>query len=165
MSERDPSSWDDVVDKLQGAATELRSAAGRGAGASAEEEEAATRLKADVTRLEHSAAELRARLSASLESQKAEFQTSVDRDRAEQSAGQLKDAIDELAGLARTVTLDIKAAAETGFTQAQPELRTAIRALEDVAGSAGAWVRAAIDPDRPQAGERKGSQRPPLDDL
>ncbi len=145
MSDHTSKSWGDVVETLRHAADDLRTATGRPASPSAEEEVAAAKLKSDMTRLEQSAADLRLKLAHGLDAKRSEFETAFDRERAEQSAGQLKAALDELTGLARTVTRDLKAAAESSFTVAEPEIRSAVRALEDVAGSAGAWMRAVID--------------------
>lgn len=148
MSERESTSWEDVVDRLRGAANDLRSAAGRSGPASPEEEAAAQRLKEDVSRLEQSAADLKAKLSSGFDAQREEFESSVDRERAEQAAGQLRASIDELISLTGVVATELKSAAESSFTHAQPELRSAIRTLEDVAGSAASWVKAIIDPER-----------------
>jgi predicted component of type VI protein secretion system len=164
VTEQSNKSWDDLVDRLRGAAHELREAAGREGAPSAEEEAAAARLKNDVTRLEQSAAELRAKLTTGLDAQRKEFETALDRDRAEQAARQVRTALDELLGLARTVTLELKEAATASLTRAQPELKTAIRNLEDVASSTGAWVRTVIDDER-QPGARTERTKPPLDDL
>lgn len=165
MTEQSNKSWEDLVDRLRGAAHELREAAGREGAPSAEEEAAAARLKNDVTRLEQSAAELRAKLATGLDEQRKEFETALDRERAEQAAAQVRTALDELLGLARTVTLELKEAATASLTRAQPELKTAIRTLEDVASSTGAWVRTVIDHDRTSGGPRSERTAPTLDDL
>lgn len=165
MTEQSNKSWEDVVDHLRSAANELRSAAGQESAASAEEEAAAARLKQDVTRLEQSAAELRSRLTTGLESQRKDFESAIDRERAEQAAGQMKAAFDELLGLAKSITQDLKAAATSSLTQAEPELKTAIRTLEDVAASAGTWVRTVVDTSRQRDGAPPAGVKPPLDDL
>lgn len=161
MSDSDRRSWEEAVDRLQRAASELRSAAGQPRDTSAEEEAAATRLKADVSRLEESAAALKEKLGSGFDWQKRE----ANRERVEQSAGQLRVAFDELIDLARTVTTDVGAAAETSYRNARPELQTAIRTLEDVASSAGAWIKTAIDPGERPSGRRDSGTRSPLDDL
>jgi hypothetical protein len=161
MSDADRRSWEEAVDRLQRAATDLRAAAGRPREASPEEEAATTRLKADVSRLEQSASDLKDKLSSGFDWQRNE----ANRERAEQSASQLRVAFDELIGLARSVTTDLGTAAETSYKNARPELRTAIRTLEDVASSAGAWVKTAIDPGQRHGGNRDSGPRSPLDDL
>lgn len=165
MTEQSNKSWEDLVDRLRGAAHELRDAAGREGAPSAEEEAAAARLKNDVTRLEQTAAELRSKLTVGLDAQRKDFETALDRERAEQAAGQVRTALDELLGLARTVTLELKEAATASLSNAQPELKTAIRTLEDVASSTGAWVRTVVDQDRQPGGMKSERTQPPLDDL
>lgn len=161
MSDETSKTWGDVVEKLRSAVDDLRTATGRAAAPSADEETAAATLRSDMTRLEQSAADLRSKLASGLDTTRSEFETAFDRERAEQSAGHLKAALDDLAGLTRTVTRDLRAAAESSFTVAQPEIRSAVRALEDVAGSAGAWVRAVIDPDAAPRDDRSpDSSRP-----
>jgi hypothetical protein len=166
MSESDRRSWDEIVHRLQAVAGELRSAAGRPRTTSEEEEAAASRLKADVTRLEDSAAELRAKMASGLDSQRTEFEAAFDRERAEQTAGQFRSAFDELVDLARTVSSELKSATENSYMRSQPELKSAIRALEDVAISAAAWVRAVVDSaEARRSGERGTAEKPRLDDL
>ena len=63
------------------------------------------------------------------------------------------------------MTRDFGAVAKSSATQAEPELKTAIRSLEDVAGSAASWVKAVIDPDRSSRKNTEESGKPPLDDL
>lgn len=165
MSDQRDTSWDEIVDRLRGAANELRSAAGREGTASAEEEAAAARLKEDVARLERSAADLRQRLAGGFEAQRAEFENVVDRDRAEQSAGQLKAALNDLIEQTKVVAGELKSVAQAGFAQAQPELKTAIRTLEDVAGSAGAWIRTVVDPDQADRTRTSSDAKPPADNA
>lgn len=165
MSDARQSSWDDGVEALRKAVNDLRSAAGGEKAESAEEQAAAERLKADVTRLEEAAANLRTKLAAGFDAQREEFETAVDRDRAEQSVGQLRSSLDELVAHAKTVGRDLGAVAKSSATQAEPELKTAIRTLEDVAGSAASWIKAVIDPNRPPRAEADRSDRPPLDEL
>jgi hypothetical protein len=165
MSDPNGKSWQDIVDRLQGAANDLRNATGRPRGATPEEEAAAARLKANISRLEQVASELRSKLGHVLETQRGEYENAFDRERAERTAGQFRAAFDELIGLARSVTLDLKSVAESTYAQAQPELRSAIRSVEDVAGAAAAWVRAAIDRDRNSGGSGSTRKGVPLDDL
>jgi hypothetical protein len=165
MTEQSKKSWEDLVDRVRGAAHELREAAGGEGAPNAEEEAAAARLKTDVTRLEQSAAELRTKLAAGLDEQRRDFETALDRERAEQAAAQVRTALDELLGLARTVTLELRDAATSSLTRAQPELKNAIRTLEDVASSTGAWVRTVIDRNPESGGKAAERTRPPLDEL
>lgn len=165
MSDAGKKSWDDGVDALRRAVNDLRSATGVDQAESPEEQAAAARLKADVSRLEESAANLRTKLTAGFDAQRDEFESSIDRDRAEQSVSQLRASLDDLVEMAKTVTRDFGAVAKSSATRAEPELNTAIRSLEDVAGSATSWVKAVIDPDRSTRRNAEGSGKPPLDDL
>jgi hypothetical protein len=166
MSDSGRQSWDEIVDRLQAVAGELRATAGRPRTTSEEEEAAASRLKADVTRLEESAAELRAKMASGLDSQRSEFEAAFDRERAEQTADQFKSAFDELVGLGRMVSGELKSAAENSYMRSQPELKSAIRALEDVANSAAAWVRAVVDSaEARRSGASCTAAKPHLDDL
>lgn len=165
MSEGNRQSWDEAIDALRRAAGEVRSAVGRSAEPGADEDTAAARLKADVSRLEQSASDLRAKLSGSLEEQRTEVGSAFDRERAQQSANQIRASLDELAAVAGRLTSEVAAAAGPSVKQADPELKSAIRALEDVAGSAAAWVRAVVDPAteaRPGAARR---EEPPLEEM
>jgi hypothetical protein len=165
MGEPTSKSWQDIVDTLQGAANELRASAGRPGATSAKEAAAATKLKSDVSRLEQSATDLRSRLAQSLDAQRSEFESTLDRERAEQTASQFKSAVDELLGLARSVSIDMKAAAVSTFEQSKPELNSAIRALEDVASSAADWMRAVVEPVRRPPGRTNRGAKPPLDNF
>jgi hypothetical protein len=165
MSESGRQSWEDAVDGLRHAATEVRAALGRPTGPSAEEDAAATRLKADVSRLEQSATDLLGKLSSELSQQRTELESSVDREHAAKSSDQIKSSLEELAAVAARLTADVAVAAGSSLKQAEPELQTAIRALEDVAGSAASWVRAIIDDPRSAPRETASEVRPPLDDL
>jgi hypothetical protein len=129
------------------------------------EDAAATRLKSDVSQLEHAASELRSKLSASLGERRTEIETSFDRERAERSADQLKSSLEEFAALAATLASGVAAAASSSLKQAEPELKTAARALEDVAGSASAWIRSVVDPNREQPRTPSSEGRAPLDEL
>lgn len=151
MSEKD-AGWDDLVDRLRGAVADLRSAAGRPAQDNPDEAAAAAHLKTNVSRLEETATRLRASLTSSLDAQKAEF-AGGDHDKAEATASQLKDSLHELLGMARDVANDVKTGAQATYAQSEPELKSAIRTLEDVATSTGAWVKTVIDPNKPSRPE------------
>jgi hypothetical protein len=165
MSAPDNRSWDEVVDSLQTAARDVRSAIGRAGSPSADDNAAAARLKGDVSQLEQSASELISKISAGLRERQSEIDTTFDRDRAQRSAEQMKASLEELATLAGSVSAEIVSAASGTLKQSEPELKNVARALEDVAGSAASWIRAAIDPSREQPGKQSSQNRPPLDDL
>jgi hypothetical protein len=151
LSEKD-GSWDELVDKLRGSVNELRSAVGRPADGNPGEEAAAQRLRADLSRLEETAARLRSSFTSSLEAQKGGV-GGEERVKAEETAGQLKDSLQDLLGMARNVATDVKAGAQATYTQSEPELKSAIKSLEEVAASTGAWIKTVIDPQR-QAKDR-----------
>jgi chromosome segregation ATPase len=165
MSDPGNRSWDEMVDRLRRAAAEVLAAAGSAGSPGTDDEATATRLKSDVARLERSASELRSKLSASIAERRTEIETSFDRERAERTTDQLKSSLDELAALAANLASGVAAAASSSLKQAEPELKTAARALEDVASSATAWVRSVVDPTREQPGAPSSQERPPLDDL
>lgn len=144
MSERD-GSWDELVDKLRGSVNDLRGAVGKPADSNPGEEAAAQRLRADLSRLEETAARLRASFTSSVEAQKSGL-AGDERVKAEETAGQLKDSLQELLGMARSVASDVKAGAQATYTQSEPELKSAIKSLEEVATSTGAWIKTVIDP-------------------
>lgn len=146
MSDKD-GSWDELVDKLRGSVNDLRSAVGKPADSNPGEEAAAQRLRADLSRLEETAARLRASFATSLDDQKAGL-GSDERAKAEETAGQLKDSLQELLGMARGVAADVKAGAQATYTQSEPELKSAIKSLEEVAVSTGSWIKTVIDPQR-----------------
>lgn len=150
MSERD-GSWDELVDRLRSSVNELRSAVGKPAESNPGEEAAAQRLRADLSRLEEAAARLRASFASSVEAQKSNL-GSEERVKAEETAGQLKASLQELLGMARVVAEDVKAGAQATYAQSEPELKSAIKSLEEVAVSTGAWIKAVIDPQRPSGG-------------
>ena len=150
MSERD-GSWDELVDKLRSSVNELRNAVGKPADNNPGEEAAAQRLRADLSRLEETAARLRASFASSVDAQKSSL-SGEERVKAEETAGQLKDSLQELLGMARVVANDVKAGAQVTYAQSEPELKSAIKSLEEVAVSTGAWIKAAIDPQRPSSG-------------
>ena len=165
MSAPDNRSWDEVVDSLQTAVRDVRSAIGRAGSPSADDNAAAARLKGDVSQLEQSASQLISKISVGLRERQSEIDTSFDRERAQRSAEQMKTSLEELATLAGSVSADIVSAASGTLKQSEPELKNVARALEDVAGSAASWIREAIDPTREQPGKQSSQNRPPLDDL
>ena len=154
-----------MVDTLRTAARDVRSAIGRAGSPNADDDAAAVRLKGDVSRLEQSASELIAKISAGVRERRSEIETSFDRERAERTAEQMKTSLEELAVLAGKVTVDVASAANSTLKQSEPELKNVARALEDVAGSAASWIRSAIDPAKEQPGKQLSQNRPPLDDL
>ncbi len=165
MSDTNRQSWDEAIDALRRAASEVRSAVGRGSESSAEEDAAAARLKADVSRLEQAANDVRAKFAGSFEQGRENLESSLDRERAQNSADQIRSSLEDLASIAGRLTTDVAAAAGASLKNADPELRSAIRALEDVAGSAAAWVRAVIDPPGGKRPERSSAERPPLEEM
>ena len=165
MSAPDNRSWDEIVNTLRTAASDVRSAIGRAESPSAEDDAAAARLKGDISRLEQSASELIAKISAGLRERRSEIDTSFDRERAQRNAEQMKASLEELAVLTGRVTAEIASAANSTLKQSEPELNKVARALEDVAGSAASWIRSAIDPARERPRKQSSQNRPPLDDL
>lgn len=164
MSTPGSRSWDEMIDTLRTAAGEVRSALGR-VGSPSTDDDAAARLKGDVSRLEQSASELISKISVGLRERRSEIDASFDRERAQRSAEQMKSSLEELATLAGSVTADIAAAANSTLKQSEPELKRVARALEDVVGSATSWIRTAIDPAKEAQEKRAPENRPPLDDL
>ena len=165
MSAPDRRSWDELVDTLRTAAGDVRSAIGRAGSSSTDDNVAAARLKGDVSRLEQSASELIDKISVGLRERQSEIDTSFDRERAQLSVEQMKSSLEELATLAGSVSADIVSVASGTLKESEPELKNVARALEDVAGSAASWIRAAIDPTREQPGKQSSQNRLPLDDL
>ena len=165
MTETNRRSWEEAVDALRKAAGEVRAAAGRAADPSAEEDAAAGRLKEDVSRLEQSADDLRAKLAAGFEREREHLESSFDRERAQQSTDQVRAALEELAAVAGRLASDAAAAAGKSLKHAEPELRSAVRALEDVAGSTAAWVRTVIDPPAGRHDQSASDERPPLERM
>ena len=146
MSEKD-GSWDELVDKLRSSVNDLRGAVGRPVATNSGEEAAAQRLRADLSRLEETAARLRTSLTSNIDAQKSGL-GGEERVKVEESAGQLKESLQELLGMARTVATDVKAGAQATYTQSEPELKSAIRSLEEVAVSTGVWIKTVIDPQK-----------------
>ena len=164
MSDTNRQSWDEAIDALRRAANEVRSAVGRDAQPSAEEDAAAARLKEDVSRLEQAAGNLRGRFTEGFEAQRERVETSFEKERAQQSADQLRAALEELVSIATRLTADVASTAGESVKQADPELKRAISVLEDVVRSAAAWARTIIDPPGRSGRETSGS-RPPLEDM
>lgn len=154
-----------MVDALRAATAEVRAALGRAGSPSEDDDAAAARLKGDVSRLEQTASELIAKISAGLQERRSEIDTSFDRERAQRSAEQMKSSLEELAALASSVSADIASAANSTLKQSEPELKNVARALEDVAVSAASWIRSTIDPAREQPAKDPSQSQPPLDDL
>lgn len=146
MSERD-GSWDELVDKLRGSVNDLRGAVGKPVDDNPGEEAAAQRLRADLSRLEETAARLRASFAASIDAQKRGL-GNEERVKAEETTGQLKESLQELLGMARGVAADVKVGAQATYSQSEPELKSAIKTLEEVAVSTGAWIKTVIDPQK-----------------
>ncbi len=146
MSEKD-GSWDELVDKLRSSVNDLRGAVGRPVATNPGEEAAAQRLRADLSRLEETAARLRTSLTSNIDAQKSGL-GGEERVKVEESAGQLKESLQELLGMARTVATDVKAGAQATYTQSEPELKSAIKSLEEVAVSTGVWIKTVIDPQK-----------------
>jgi hypothetical protein len=165
MSDTNRQSWDEAIDALRRAANEVRTAARRSAEPSAEEDAAATRLKSDVSRLEQSAAELKDKLSGSLGQQRETLESSFDRERAQASTDQIRSSLEDLVAVAGRLTSDIASAAGKSLKDAEPELKNAVRSLEDVAGSVAAWVRAVIDPKVGKQDEPRSEGKPPLEEM
>ena len=165
MSDTNRQSWDEAIEALRRAASEVRSAVGRDAEPSAEEDAAAARLKADVSRLEQAAGDLRGKFTEGFEAQRERVESSFEKERAQQSADQLRGALEELVSIATRLTADIASAAGESVKRADPELKRAISVLEDVVKSAAAWARTIIDPPGRSGRETSGERRPPLEDM
>jgi hypothetical protein len=165
MSDASRQTWDEVIDALRKAAGDVRAALGGAGEPTAEEQAAAARLKSDLTRLEQSAVNLRAKLSESIDQQRSDRAETFDRERAQQSADQIRVSLEELASVAGRLTTAVAAAAGESVRQSEPELRHAIRSLEDVAGSAAAWVRTVIDPSVEPRSSASRQSGPPLEEM
>jgi hypothetical protein len=134
-------------------------------GRAVDEVAAETRLKHDLSRLEQSAAEFVTKLADGLEQDRAGVEASFDRERADQTCAQLKTALEDLAHQASHVAAEAGIAAAGSMQQAEPEMKVALGALDDVMRSTGAWLRAVVDPHRGPHDPSDASGRPPLDDL
>ena len=165
MSTRHNRSWEDLTDTLRTAAADVRSALGRAASPSPDDDAAAARLKGDVSRLEQTAADLISTISSGLRERRSEIGSSFDRERAQRSAEQVKASLEDLAVHAASMTSQIGSAANSTLKQAEPELKNVARALETVAESTTSWIRTTIDPEKKQPGEPQSENKPPLDDL
>lgn len=157
-------SWDEALARLRGAVGELGTAASRMGDAGADEAAAKDQLKQDVTRLEHAASALLAKLQGELDVKRVGIEASFDKERAERSTGQVKASLEELADLTTNVARNVAAETAGSLRQAEPELNSVSRALDDVLGSAATWVRATIDPERERM-RSSAVRRPALDDL
>src|SRR4051794_8749410 len=100
MADLENRSWRDAITSLRKAAGELQSALGQTVAAGADDGEAGTRLRADLSRLERAAASLLATVRGEAERGRAELESSLDRERAERTGSQIKAALTDLAGLA-----------------------------------------------------------------
>jgi hypothetical protein len=165
MSDSGSRSWDDVIAALRGAVGDLRDAIGRSGPSGVDEHAATVRLKDDVARLEQNASDLVTKIASGLEERRGEVESSFDREQVERSAGQVRTSLEELASLTTALASSVAAAAGSSIKQAEPELKEALRSLEDVAASAAAWARATIDPGRDQRGNLSSEGRPPLEDF
>lgn len=165
MSEKANRSWDEVLESLRQAASDLRSSIGGRISPEPTDSSDAAQVKRDVLRLEESARELFAKIATALDEQRTEIASSLDRERAERSAGQLKSSLEDLATLAKNLVASLTSATARSVEQAEPELKAASRALEDVAGSAVAWMRNTLDQARDRRVRPGGEGGPPLDDL
>jgi ElaB/YqjD/DUF883 family membrane-anchored ribosome-binding protein len=158
--------WEDAFSTLRQAAGELRSSVGRLGASDVDESVAREQLKHDVSRLEHSASELLAKLGRDFDARRESIEASLDKERAERSADQIKASLDELAAVAGTLASEVANSASESLKQAEPELKSAIRDLDNVLNSAATWIKATIDPDRDQRGGLVSEAgRPPLDDF
>lgn len=165
MSDQSQRTWEDALESLRRAANELQSAVTGLVASSGGESEEASRLKADVSRLERAAGELRAKMASETERQRSEVESSFDRQRAEERVSQMRTSLEELAAMATSLAAQMAAAAGSGLKQAEPELKAAVRSIEDVAGSTAAWMRATLDATLEQRSGRPEAERPTLDDL
>lgn len=156
--------WDEALARLRGAGAELAAAASRTDDLGADNAAAKSQLQQDVSRLEHAASTLLAKLQGELDAKRAGIEASFDKERAERSTGQLKASLEELADLTTNVARNLAAETAGSLRQAEPELNSVTHALDDVVSSAATWVRATLDPERDRM--RSASEgRPPLDDL
>ena len=165
MTDSGKSSWDDVIKGLQAAAAELRSAMGRQEAPSAEEIAAEARLRRDLSQLQASAAELQSKLGHDIGQRRKAIASSFDKSSAERSASHLRLALEELSVTAANLAADVAVAASTSIKHAEPDLKRSVGALEEVAGSAAAWFRAAFESENDRSARHGAAQGRPLDDL
>jgi hypothetical protein len=163
MSEPKSRSWEEALSALRQAAGELKSSLSRVASNADDTQPAPGRLKHDLERLLRSGAELQSTFVEGFERQRPDIVSRIDRERAEKTAQQLKNSVEEFATLAVDVTTEVAAAAQSSLKQAEPELRTAVRSLEDLATSISAWISSSIDTRRD--GDANQTRKPPLDEL
>jgi chromosome segregation ATPase len=164
MAEQNNRSWDEALSALRQAAEELKTVLTRNSVKAEEVQASPGQLKHDLERLQRAGSELQAKLVDSFDRQRPEIVSNLDRERAERTAEQLKRSLEDLASLAVNVTAEVATAAQSSLKQAEPELRTAIRSLEDLASSVSAWITSSIDSGRTRS-DSGPTRRPPLDDL
>ena len=165
MGDKSQRSWEDAIETLRGAASQLQAAVTGLTAPTTEEREEVARLREDAASLQRSAGALMAKFASELERQRSDIASSIDRQRAEESASTLRASLEELATLAANLATRIAAAAGSGLKQSEPELKSAVRSIEDVAGSAAAWIASTLDATREQRGRTSQPGQPPLDDL
>jgi hypothetical protein len=163
MSEASGRSWDEALSALRDSAGELKRALTHIASKTEDAQPTTGRLKQDLERLVRAGAKLQTTFLEGFERQRPDIVSHLDRERAEQTAQQLKASVEELATLAVDVTIEVAAAAQSSLKQAEPELRTAARSLEDLASSVATWIANSIDSGR--GGSSAGQRKPPLDEM
>jgi hypothetical protein len=156
-------SWDEALGALRQAAGELKSSLGGVVGNAEDPQPTPSRLKHDLDRLLQSGAELQSKFVEGFERQRPDIVSRIDREKAEKSAHQLKNSVEEFATLAVKVTTEVTSAAQSSLKQAEPELRTAVRSLEDLTSSLAVWISDSIDTRR--VGDSHPTRKPPLDEL
>jgi hypothetical protein len=163
MNEPSSQSWDDALIALRQAAGDLKTALGHVASRADESQPTPGRLKHDLDWLMRAGSDAQAKFVEGFERERPDLVSSLDRERAEKTAQHLKSSVEEIAALAADVTADVAAAAQSSLKHAEPELRTAIRSLEDLASSVAAWIATSIESGR--GGEPRSKRKPPLDEL
>jgi len=163
MNEPNSRSWDEALSALRQAAGELKSSLSQVASTPDESQPASGRLKHDLDRLLRSGADLQATFVEGFERQRPDIVSRIDRERAEKTTQQLKSSVEEFATLAVDVATEVATAAQASLKQAEPELRTAARSVEDLTSSLAAWISSSIDTRRD--GDANRDRKPPLDEL
>jgi ABC-type transporter Mla subunit MlaD len=163
MSESNSRSWEEALGALRQAAAELKTSLSGVVGNAEDTQPTPSRLKHDLDRLLRSGAELQSKFIEGFERQRPDIVSELDRERAERTTHQLKNSVEAFATLAVDVTTEVAAAAQSSLKQAEPELRTAVRSLEDLTSSLAAWISASIDTKRD--GASRPTRKPPLDEL
>jgi multidrug resistance efflux pump len=164
--EPESKTWEDAFAALRNAAGELRDSVGRLGASDVDESVAREQLRHDVSRLEQSAATLLSKLGKDFETRREGVEAAFEKERAERSADQIKASLDELAAVAGTLANEVAASASDSLKQAEPEVKSALRDLDNVLNSAATWLRATVDPQRDQRGGLVSEAgRPPLDDF